>query len=133
MTFGLTLHKVLDGTQTQTRRPIGKRNTYRTGKVYGVQEHITADSIAFIKLTSAREQLLGAVTEEDAQAEGYLNLADFVAAWTKQYGTFDPSEDVWKLEFELIDRSELSSYDLYKLEKTRLNKIARAQTKANLA
>ncbi len=122
MTFGSTLEKVLNGTQTQIRRPVGQRYVYLAGKVYGVQTHLSKESIAFIKVTSVKEQLLGAVTDAEAKAEGYNDLDAFKAAWIKSYGAFEPTDDVWKIEFKLIDRSELSSYSLYKLDRTRRKK-----------
>jgi len=119
MTFGTTLAKVLDGTQSQLRRPIERRFVYLVGKVYGVQAHMSKDTIASIKITKVREQLLGAVTEEEARAEGFDSLAGFKASWIERFGPFDPTQDIWRIEFRLVDRSELGSYDLYKLNRPR--------------
>jgi hypothetical protein len=49
VTFGTTLEKVLNGSQTQMRQPIEKRFVYQKGKVYGVQAHMSKEALAFIK------------------------------------------------------------------------------------
>ncbi len=116
MTFGTTLAKVLDGTQTQFRRPVERRYVYLVGKVYSVQAHMSEDTVASIKITSVREQPLGAVTEDEARAEGFDSLAAFKESWGERFGPFDPALEVWRVEFRLVDRSELGSYDLYKLK-----------------
>lgn len=125
MTFGTTLAKVLNGTQTLFHLPIERRYVYLVGKVYSVQAHRSKDTVASIKITSVKEQLLGAVTEEEARAEGFGSLAEFKASWSERFGPFDPTQDVRRVEFRLIDKSELGSYDLYKLDRTRRRRLAR--------
>ena len=103
--FKYTVERVLDGTQTQTRRPIRqrKRYTYTVGTTYAVQAASGKGGGARLEVLHVREQLLGAVTEADARAEGYENLAAFRHAWTEQYGGFNPAEDVWMVEFRLVE------------------------------
>lgn len=125
MTFGTTLAKVLDGTQTLFHLPIERRYVYLVGKVYSVQAHRSKDTVASIKITSVKEQLLGAVTEEEARAEGFESLAEFKASWDKRFGPFDLTQDVRRVEFRLVDKSELGSYDLYKLERVKRKRLAK--------
>lgn len=124
MTFGTTLAKVLDGTQTLFHLPIERRYVYLVGKVYSVQAHRSKDTVASIKITSVREEPLGAVNEEEARAEGFDSLDAFKASWSKRFGPFDPTQDVRRVEFRLIDKGELGSYDLYKLERTKRKRLA---------
>lgn len=104
MIFRYTAEKVLDGTQTQLRRPIRQRQryTYAKGVTYAVQLADGKVTGERIKILCMSEQLLGAVTEDDANSEGYPNLAAFQHAWSQQYGHFDPSEDVWVVRFKLV-------------------------------
>lgn len=125
MTFGITLAKVLDGTQTLFHIPIERRYVYLVGKVYGVQAHRSKDTVASIKITSVREQPLGAVTEEEARAEGFDSLAKFKASWSGRFGPFDPTKEVRRVEFRLIGKGELGSYDLYKLERTKRKRLSK--------
>lgn len=105
MIFKYTVDRVLDGNQTQTRRPIKqrKRYTYAVGNTYAVQAASGKGGGARLEVLRVREQLLGAVTEADARAEGYESLAAFRHAWTAQYGGFNPAEDVWVVEFRLVE------------------------------
>lgn len=104
MIFKYTVEKVLDGTQTQARCRIGRVRRYACTRdmTYAVQTASGRVCGAKIKIKRVREQLLGAMTEADAKAEGYPNLAAFQQVWAQQYGHFDPCEDVWVIDFSLV-------------------------------
>jgi hypothetical protein len=120
MIFAYTLDLVLSGKKTQTRRVIkpdeqlqvtpdghrvivpGKRTVYQVGKTYAVQPGRTAASVARIRLTGLRREPVEAISEGDAQAEGYGSREEFFAVWRRIHGAqADLARDVWVLEFEL--------------------------------
>ncbi len=111
MIFKYTVVRVLDGTQTQMRRPVTPRQhySYAVGTTYTVQAASGKVCGAKIQVLGVREQLLGAMTEAEARAEGYKDLETFRHAWTRQYSRFDPGEDVWVVEFRLLAESRTDS------------------------
>jgi len=92
------LAKVMDGTKTQTRR-LSKR-TYKAGTTYGVTCRRYQRSQAHIRVQRAWQQRLFNVTEEEAKAEGFNNLAEFLEAWIKINGYFIPWQTVNAYEFQ---------------------------------
>ncbi|HSH12327.1 MAG TPA: ASCH domain-containing protein, partial [Desulfurivibrionaceae bacterium] len=116
--------KVLSGQKTQTRRLArdsdrlwsiehegreaekvlwrGEKAKWRTGRSYAVQPGRGKKAIARIRLLDIQYQLLGHVSEEEANAEGYASLAEFIQTWTKIHGHYDLGQPVWALEFRLI-------------------------------
>lgn len=104
MIFQHTLEQVLSGEKTQTRRRIkpNKKFIYRVGKTYAVQPKRAQPSVARFEVTAIRKQRLGKMTHEEALAEGFANVADYQKLWIKQYGSFDPDEEVWVIEFKLL-------------------------------
>jgi hypothetical protein len=125
MIFQYTWQKVLAGTKTQTRRvakpaeelwtreqtgPLpekvihrGNRVKWRTGGRYAVQPGRNQKGVGRIELLDIRYQHLGNVTEEEAKAEGFASLAEFIQAWTGIHGSFDRELPVWVLEFRLVE------------------------------
>jgi uncharacterized protein YqfB (UPF0267 family) len=125
MIFQYTWQKVLAGVKTQTRRvaknsealwateqagPMpekvvrqGNRVKWRTGGRYAVQPGRNQKGRGRIELLDIRYQHLGNVTEEEAKAEGFSSLAEFIQAWTEIHGRFDPEQPVWVLEFRLAE------------------------------
>jgi hypothetical protein len=105
MIFLHTLEQVLSGKKTQTRRPIkpDTKFVYRAGKDYAVQPVRGAKAVARFEALSVRKQPLGEMTEAEAVAEGFASVAEYQELWTKQYGGFDPNEEVWVIEFRLLE------------------------------
>jgi len=125
MIFQHTWQQVLSGHKTQTRRPAGDtdrlwtvevedrqpekvlwrgdRTKWRTGRTYAVQPGRGKKAIVRIRLLDIRYQLLGHVAEEEARAEGFVNLDEFERTWTKIHGHYDAERPVWALEFRLIE------------------------------
>lgn len=131
MIFDTTYEKVLNGTQTQTRRPMKTRVT-KAGSFLSVQTHVKQKALGYIKVISVKEQLLGTVTAAEAQAEGYDSLEAFQEAWRQRYGTFDPAEDVWRIEFKLISEDELAPYQARQIAARREFSRTRAEVRRTL-
>jgi hypothetical protein len=79
----------------------GRRVKWRTGQRYAVQPGRGQKGIGWIELLYIRYQHLGNISEQEAMAEGYSNLAEFIQVWAKIHGQFDPEQPVWALEFRL--------------------------------
>jgi hypothetical protein len=124
MIFQYTWQKVLSGVKTQTRRPAksseelwtteyydkmpekvlrqGKRVKWRTGQRYAVQPGRGQKGLGWIELLDIRFQHLGNISEEEARAEGFASLEEFIRAWLEIHGNYDPEQPVWALEFRLV-------------------------------
>jgi hypothetical protein len=113
MIFGPDLlPKVLDGSKTVTRRrmhrkplPDGRTRAtcpYVKGRTYAVQAGRGQKAVGRILVTDNWPVLLGTLNQRESRKEGFRNPRDFVAYWTKLYGDCDPSEWVWRIEFELV-------------------------------
>ncbi len=98
------LAKVMDGTKTQTRR-IHKR-TLKVGRTYGVTCRRYQKSQGHIKILRASPQRLFNVTEEEAKAEGFNNLAEFLEAWIKINGYLIPWQTVTTYEFQQVIKAK---------------------------
>ena len=98
------LHKVLDGSKTQTRR-IHKR-ALKVGRTYGVTSRRYQKPAGHITILRAFPQRLRDVTEEDAKAEGFNNLAEFLEAWIKINGYLIPWQTITAYEFHKTEKAE---------------------------
>jgi len=96
--------KVRAGTKTQSRR-ISKIR-YREGSIQPVRENCAPGKAKdYIKIDRRYEQRLGDMTEEQAKAEGFQNLAEFKRGWeeiTKQ--PWNPDQTVTAYEFHLVSK-----------------------------
>jgi hypothetical protein len=93
--------RVRAGTKTQSRRTSKIR--YREGSIQPIQENYKPGKAKdHIKIDRRYEQKLGDVTEEQAKAEGFANLEEFKAEWTKIYGNFDENQVVTVYEFKVL-------------------------------
>jgi hypothetical protein len=104
MIFQYTLESVLSGKKTQTRRRIkpDKKFIYKVGRTYAVQPKRGQPAVARFEAIAIRKQRLGGMTHEEALAEGFASVADYQKLWRRQYGSFDPDEEVWVIEFKLL-------------------------------
>lgn len=105
MIFQHTLEQVLSGKKTQTRRLFrsDRRFVYRAGKTYAVQPGRGRNAVARIEVLVVRKQRLGEMTEAEAVAEGFASLAEFRKLWQERYGSFDPKNEAWVIEFRLLE------------------------------
>jgi uncharacterized protein YhfF len=104
--FWFTSRQVQAGEKTQTRRRLDDyTRSWRAGEIFAaVDEH--KEIFAHIKALVIRKQHLGDITEDEAVAEGFKDLAAFRAEWTKRYRKFDEDLEVMVLEFELLSVAE---------------------------
>ncbi len=130
MIFAYTIDQVLVGQKSQTRRVIkqeeqlhsigsasrveipGKRVIYQVGKSYSVQPGRGKKSVARIILTDIRREMVSAISDSDAFAEGFSSREAFMETWLTIHGSkANLSHEVWVLEFalELIVADELKT------------------------
>lgn len=121
MIFGPKLiPKVLDGTKTQTRRPVKCEWTpatvsvdearlpcrYKVGKTYAVQPGRGKRGIARIKVLDVRRERWRDISVDDAVAEGFghrdIARPDFLAYVMRLYPGLDLDAECWVIEFELV-------------------------------
>ena len=100
--FQHTYELVLSGRKTQTRRVRPPRVS--VGRSYAVQPGRGKKSVGRITVTGIRQERLGAISENDARAEGYANRDAFFESWRRIHQTFDPAAEVWVIEFRLGGR-----------------------------
>ena len=77
--------KILDGTKTQTRR-LWKRPHVVIGRVYPVQTKMFGkreEAKAWIRVTGVRQEMLAAISVEDALAEGGYTQSEFFQVFGK--------------------------------------------------
>lgn len=122
MIFQHTLPQVLSGEKTQTRRlvspqheavvdPDGEivtvkangRAKWVVGRTYAVQPGRTLPQVARIRVTHIKQELVTAISAEDALAEGYPTPAEFLQSWQKIHGTKHDKSQVWVVSFELVE------------------------------
>lgn len=113
MIFKLEMvEKILAGEKTVTRRPVeyvtwrrDARCRYEVGKDYAVQPGGGKKAVARIRVTDVRRGLLAGVDTADAIREGFGGRGGFVVYWTGIYGSFDSTQLVDRIEFELLPES----------------------------
>lgn len=123
MIFSSTFNKVMDGTKTQTRRPVkNEKPPWETGKTYAVQPGRGKKSAGRLKVTKIRREKLIDISIVDCIAEGIETTPGeeegahvpehrerFAELWNSLYAKTDyawsMNPEVWVLEFELVEKS----------------------------
>ena len=122
MIFQHTWQQVLDGTKTQTRRPVKPGQTlevaedsypagvfaeigsgyYRTvyivGNTYAVQPGRGKHGVGRIRITGLRREDVRTISDDDVKAEGFSSRDEFMQTWEMMHKTYD----AWVIEFELV-------------------------------
>ena len=98
------INKIREGTKTQTRRL--KQPKVKIGKTYKLRQDYRTHLPDRIRITDIYQQYLGDMTEEDIKNEGFIKNEEFTQTWTQIYGTYDPEEFIWVVEFRYIDPTE---------------------------
>lgn len=99
--------KVLDGSKTQTRRPVRRDELgekpcpYRVGQTYAVQPGRGKRAVGRILVLSVDRVAVCAISTPDAVAEGFRSGVEFMDRWRSFYGNVDG--DCWRIEFELAE------------------------------
>ena len=122
MIFKHTLHQVVGGGKTQTRRIIkpnerldtvrnavmvNNRITYQVGKSYAVQPNRGKPAVARIIITDIRCESVDDITEQGAICEGFQSRDAFLITWRLIHGRdADMSRKVWVFEFRLEGENE---------------------------
>ena len=91
---------ILEGHKTQTRRRGKKR--WIVGHVHQAKVSYMAKPFANLRVVAVRSEPLGRISDADARAEGYLGRSDYLVAFEQIYGTYNPDEVVWVLDFERV-------------------------------
>jgi len=89
---------ILSGAKTQTRRP--NSPNVKEGGTYRLRagNKPTGRSITVTRVCTQR---LGDVTQEEAAAEGFSTLGEFMETWANIYGSWRPEQTVYVVEFRL--------------------------------
>lgn len=92
--------------KTQTRRTGKKR--WIVGNCYQCKTSFKKGEkpFAYIRVTDLREEFLGQITDEDARKEGYPHIPAYKKAFKWIYGSWDPHQIVWVVDFEKITKAE---------------------------
>ena len=107
------VEKILAGEKTVTRRPARPGNSlhgpdwrpcrYEVGKTYAVQPGRGQKGVGRIRVLAVRRKPLGhyMLTDETLR-EGFQSFTRFRAYWEHLYGSYDPTQLVDRIEFELV-------------------------------
>lgn len=94
---------ILAGTKTQTRRAGSKR--WNVGTVHQCKTTLFSPDPPFarVRILDVRRQVLGEMSREEVLAEGYRTWPEYMAALSAIHDReFDPHEEVWVVEFEVV-------------------------------
>lgn len=107
--------KVMAGEKTVTRRLVSDKPTSHyfrggcsyepyggPGGGYSVCPGRGRGAIGRIVVTDVRLEALGYLTDAEARLEGFSDAGKFEAAFTEINGRYDPSVEVWRIEFEPV-------------------------------
>lgn len=95
------IQPILKGRKTQTRR-VGKKR-WNVGSVHMAKTGLLCeDPFARLRITGVRRSLLGWITHEEAEKEGFDCVADFNHAWRQIHGEWSPKQEVWVIDFEVM-------------------------------
>ena len=101
------LELIREGKKTETRR-IWKKLHVKVGKTYQCRTSRyakTPEDSPYIKITAMRKERLGEITPEAAKREGMdsgLKVFQFRELWVKLHGLWDPDQEVYIIDFEVV-------------------------------
>ena len=94
---------ILERRKTQTRR-LGKKR-WNVGAVHQARTKMFGKPFARLRILGVREDVLEAVSQEDAEREGYHCPSCYRAAFGRINDRMDPLTKVWVVDFELVEES----------------------------
>jgi hypothetical protein len=113
------LAKVLDGSKTVTRRPVKEAASgalhgdrwlpcrYEVGKTYAVQPGRGQKAVARIRILDICRKPLGYyMLTAECVREGFTHFTAFRNYWIALYGSYDPTQLVDRIEFELVQAED---------------------------
>jgi hypothetical protein len=117
--------KVLAGEKTVTRRLVSVNprspwwlggTSLVVGRDYAVCPGRGKVAIARVVIRSTRQEVLGILSDDEAQREGFACTEAFELAWsTINGGAYDATARVWRVAFELVPTPRRSSQSTVKL------------------
>ncbi len=98
--FRVGIEDIARGLKVETRRPYTDTNFYYFRKMIGrIVRATDGTRNTFIIVVDVRRGKLGDMTDDDARREGYSSLNDFIEAWRRIYGGYNPETEVVIIEF----------------------------------
>lgn len=110
------VEKVLAREKTVTRRPVKYEDTgfeirampcrYKVGRTYALQPGRGKKAVGRILIVDVRRVRLGVAAtwpRAEANREGFRVWRDLMNYWTGLYGSYDPTQLVDRIEFELVE------------------------------
>lgn len=102
---------VMRGEKTATRRRMNdnprspwfrEKCAYKVGQVFTINLGRGITNIGKTRATAVYSQRLGEARSGDAWREGFRSLLAFRDGFARINGGFNPDEEVWVVEFELV-------------------------------
>lgn len=94
---------ILFGAKIATRRRWKVRRAVPGGLHWAQTNRFDPDTrFARLKVLEVYKERLGDMTDRDARKEGCRNLKAFRKVWKSLHGTWDPDEEVYVVEFEVV-------------------------------
>ncbi|AGK61143.1 hypothetical protein Asulf_01143 [Archaeoglobus sulfaticallidus PM70-1] len=85
---------------------VWKKPRVKVGGIYKAKTKLfSKDYFALLRVTRLRKERLGDISPEDAQAEGGYSIEQFKRIWKEINGSWDPEQEVWVVEFEMLDQA----------------------------
>ena len=99
------ISKIREGEKIQTRRL--KKPNIKIGKTYSLRSSYTQVLPERILITDVFQQYLGEISRDDVQKEGFDSLNAFINIWREIYGSYNPEELIWVIEFQYVENTEM--------------------------
>ena len=99
------ISKIREGEKTQTRRL--KKPNIKIGKTYSLRSSYRSVLPERILITDVFQQYLGEISHDDVQNEGFDSLNMFINIWREIYGSYNPEELIWVIEFQYVGNTEM--------------------------
>jgi len=99
---------IRSGRKTQTRR-IWNTPKCTVGKIcFAHSNRTVSDRFCSmpIRIVDMYTQRLGDITPEEIKKEGFNTLSEFKSDWIEIYGEWNPDQEVWVVEFEVVNKKD---------------------------
>ena len=99
------ISKIREKKKTQTRRL--KQPKIKIGKNYHLRSSYRKVLPEKILITDIFQQYLGEINQEDITKEGFETPQEFINIWREIYGSYNPEELIWVVEFQYLGNTEM--------------------------